>query len=329
MLTSTLVSMPCRTRRGGVIGFAVAAALMCLPHSPAVAQTEEPLLDLTQTPTLSLADSSLGKPTGWRFSPNADATVTSVEVWQNRTSSDVEVTLRENVNNEAGPVVGSFTFTPRESDTNIVGQVSGDDFFSFRYEGSASVNSSGDYWLVVDPNSFGTKFAAALNQDLVFAPNTPGRPVTQNVDNFFETSGGNLVYSLANFMSIYVLNMAVATTSTSNEPIVRRITFGLPPGLQCNDVMTAADQGVWMRTPSVSDCAWMSSVDGAGSSELSQLLGWATTPDFPVELAKRQVNNGWGAYELTDDDGAVTGVFIPAGAKTHVSADATLYAILS
>ena len=27
-------------------------------------------------------------------------------------------------------------------------------------------------------------------------------------------------------------------------------------------------------------------------------LGVATTPDFPVDLAQRPVDNGWGAYDM-------------------------------
>jgi hypothetical protein len=59
------------------------------------------------------------------------------------------------------------------------------------------------------------------------------------------------------------------------------------------------------------------------------LLGWATSPNFPVEIAKRQVDNGWGAYETFNADGQLTGVFIPAGGATFLSTSGNLFPIWS
>ena len=59
------------------------------------------------------------------------------------------------------------------------------------------------------------------------------------------------------------------------------------------------------------------------------MLGWATSPNFPVEIAKRQVDNGWGAYETFNADGQLTGVFIPAGGATFLSTSGNLFPIWS
>ena len=59
------------------------------------------------------------------------------------------------------------------------------------------------------------------------------------------------------------------------------------------------------------------------------LLGWGTDPNFPVDIAQRQVDNAWGAYETYGDDGQLTGVFIPAGGYTAVTNDTNLYPIWS
>jgi hypothetical protein len=41
------------------------------------------------------------------------------------------------------------------------------------------------------------------------------------------------------------------------------------------------------------------------------------------------VDNGWGAYETFNDAGQLSGVFIPAGGATLISAAGKLYAIWS
>lgn len=80
-----------------------------------------------------------------------------------------------------------------------------------------------------------------------------------------------------------------------------------------------------MRGPrgAASDCT------APPSNPDATLLGWATTLDFPVDIAERQVDNGWGAYETFNETGQLTGVFIPAGGMTQVSAPNNLYAIWS
>jgi len=48
-----------------------------------------------------------------------------------------------------------------------------------------------------------------------------------------------------------------------------------------------------------------------------------------MDIAKRQVENGWGAYETFDDTGRITSVFIPAGGVTFLNAQGNLYPIWS
>ena len=80
-----------------------------------------------------------------------------------------------------------------------------------------------------------------------------------------------------------------------------------------------ANVGLWVQLPAANDCSF-----GGGSEDGSgpQLLGWANAPEFPVSIAQRQIDNGWGAYEMTDGDGAVTSVFIPAGGSAQITGDA-------
>ncbi|HEY7821877.1 MAG TPA: hypothetical protein VIG24_03530 [Acidimicrobiia bacterium] len=78
--------------------------------------------------------------------------------------------------------------------------------------------------------------------------------------------------------------------------------------------------GAWMTLPGADSCTSQTKPD-------ANLLGWATTADFPVDVAQRQIDNGWGAYEMFNEEGRMTAVFIPAGQATFVSASNSLHPI--
>jgi hypothetical protein len=94
-------------------------------------------------------------------------------------------------------------------------------------------------------------------------------------------------------------------------------------GTTCTNSSESGTGGTWITLPGASDCTPPASKPGA------TLLGWATSPDFPVEIAQRQVDNGWGAYETFNADGQLTGVFIPAGGATFLSGSGNLFPIWS
>jgi hypothetical protein len=73
----------------------------------------------------------------------------------------------------------------------------------------------------------------------------------------------------------------------------------------------------WVKTPTTAESGRQS----------DRLLGWSTDKDFPVEIATRQVNKGWGAYEIFNSNGSISAVFIPVGSYTFIGNDNTLYAI--
>jgi hypothetical protein len=98
------------------------------------------------------------------------------------------------------------------------------------------------------------------------------------------------------------------------------LTFDLPEGVNCSFDNVEASPGSWVQLPSAQDCT-------TDSADTPTLLGWATQADFPVQIAQRQVLNGWGAYETFDENGALSGVFIPARGFTVLTADTDLYPI--
>ena len=85
----------------------------------------------------------------------------------------------------------------------------------------------------------------------------------------------------------------------------------------------SATLGSWYQLPASAD------VVGVGENAGKTFLGVATREDFPVAIAQRQVDNGWGVYEIYDADGRLASVFIPAGKSLHLTAVPRLHAIWS
>ena len=110
---------------------------------------------------------------------------------------------------------------------------------------------------------------------------------------------------------------------SATVPTPAMLTLRLNPGegYACDASSVSALDGTWVDLPTAETCR---SVEGLVPATL---LGWATTPVFPIEIATRQVSNGWGAYETFDANGRLSGVFIPAGGATLISAEGELYAI--
>lgn len=94
-------------------------------------------------------------------------------------------------------------------------------------------------------------------------------------------------------------------------------------GGRCPSTSVSGSVGSWLVLPDAKSCT-----PPTGRAQ-STLLGWATTPNFPLDIAKRQVANGWGAYEIFDTNGQVSAVFIPAGGATLISSPGGLHAIWS
>jgi hypothetical protein len=110
-------------------------------------------------------------------------------------------------------------------------------------------------------------------------------------------------------------------SSSDSQSQTFELSFTPEDGTICSNSSQSGTGGTWVTLPGASDCTAPEMRSGA------TLLGWATAPNFPIDIAKRQVDNGWGAYETFDDTGHITSVFIPAGGATLLSAQGNLYPI--
>ncbi len=124
----------------------------------------------------------------------------------------------------------------------------------------------------------------------------------------------------------YIRNTPTNPSTSTGTASAVTLAFDLPDGVRCDFGSVEASIGSWIELPAASDCSVTPRTGDA--SEDPTLLGWATSADFPVEIAQRQVDNGWGAYETYNDDGQLTGVFIPAGGFTQISGPTNLFPIM-
>jgi hypothetical protein len=147
---------------------------------------------------------------------------------------------------------------------------------------------------------------------------TSGNQATKfDADASWSTSGNY------NILFITYVDPSIPTPTPASKPQTFELTLATEDGSTCSNSSQIATAGTWVTLPGDNDCSPPASKAGA------TLLGWATSPNFPVSIAQRQIDNGWGAYETFNDDGQLTGVFIPAGGATFVSASGELYAIWS
>jgi len=84
-----------------------------------------------------------------------------------------------------------------------------------------------------------------------------------------------------------------------------------------------ANNGDWIKLP---DAQALAAVDANSDSTI---LGFSTRENFPVSIAQRQIDNGWGVYELFDPTGHIIAVFIPVGGSILLSGPTSLYPIRS
>jgi hypothetical protein len=94
------------------------------------------------------------------------------------------------------------------------------------------------------------------------------------------------------------------------------LSFDSMPG-----VLVSGAVGSWVSLPTPTNPPAM--------NPNSTFLGWATYEEFPVAIAQRQIDNGWGAYEVFRDDGSIRGVFIPVEGSACIAAPESLYPIWS
>jgi hypothetical protein len=152
---------------------------------------------------------------------------------------------------------------------------------------------------------------------------TTALPSGNYVFSLVGTGGGLTGYAIDTNVSVTIGSGSGGGGSSTAAAPAPTFEIALTPtdGTRCVSSIASSTGGTWLTLPGANDCTPPASKAGA------TLLGWSTTPNFPVTIAQRQVTNGWGTYETFNDAGQITSVFIPAGRATLLSGTNTLYPI--
>ena len=127
-------------------------------------------------------------------------------------------------------------------------------------------------------------------------------------------------FSLRTYVDVPAVT-SVGSSSGVPATVDVNLGIGAEDGSVTSSWAASTVVGTWKQLPESSN------VVGAGDNLGKVFLGVATSEDFPVEIAQRQVDNGWGAYEIYSDDGRLPYVFIPAGGWAHVTAQPRLFPV--
>lgn len=130
-----------------------------------------------------------------------------------------------------------------------------------------------------------------------------------------------VVNSASNSVNVVDLTAGSSSSGGGSQTIAFTLNLSAGDDATCALSQVTGQQNRWVTLPESSACTRTT------RTSPSVLLGFATTPDFPVDIAQRQVTNGWGAYELFNERGDLTSVFIPAGGATLMTGTRTLYGI--
>lgn len=137
-------------------------------------------------------------------------------------------------------------------------------------------------------------------------------------------TGGGTTAALSNVVISGTANGGSSGGASAIAPVAASLVLDASLDVAvCKDGADVAGYvGQWVMLPGQGDC----SLPGKAGVTL---LGWSTSAAFPVAVAQRQADKGWGAYEITDENGNVTAVFVPAGHEAFVTGSNTLYPIWS
>jgi len=252
---------------------------------------------------------------------NSAAAATSVQIHSNDSNNELEASL------------ATFAYDSH----SLVSTTGSRDDIRVTYTGTASLTTD-TYWLATysdgdrDTDDEGASLPYSDLSSQVYEG--PWRWVSGEQNRYSQAVTSS--YTTINYAPLAVIS-GVRTNPPAPESVPSNegaddqlstpttLTLMLPAGVQCTSSPLTAS-GPWMQLPSADEC---SATPRAGAEGDPTLLGWATNPNLPVEIAERQVANGWGAYETFSDDGQLTGVFIPAGGYAAVTGDTNLYPIWS
>jgi hypothetical protein len=135
-------------------------------------------------------------------------------------------------------------------------------------------------------------------------------------DFLYEAGGSWASLGWTGAFRTYVESSGGTDDPSAARPAIPVWTLGLnSAGGTCTQPQVRGADTSWLRLPDATMC----------TKADATLLGWSTSPTFPVTRARAQIARGWGAIDEVLDGSRV--IFIPAGGATAATGENTLHAI--
>lgn len=120
-------------------------------------------------------------------------------------------------------------------------------------------------------------------------------------------------------VAIFDTAAAESESPDFEQPKTFVIALNTSDAVDCVLPSVSGTRNTWVQLPPKINCIPSDNLPAAS------LLGWSTSAAFPVDVARQQISEGWGAIDETFQ--GVRMIFIPAGGFTLMSSDNTLHAI--
>jgi len=308
-----------RTRQALGLLLALGVTLSGLVLSAPTVRASTVVFDSTNS-TSQYATFSVGNAWfAYKFSANTDTTVSTVDVYTTADTGYQDFYVRV----ATGATTGNLaSFLPASVETGVA--CADRVCAKVTFTGNVDLTAGNDYWLWIGADAPSQVGNYLFRGSSATVPNLPlGH--TMGTGDIESSTGSTFDSNNDGYPWVKMFTSTATSSSATSQSTVPEFTINLitSDGAQCTQRDVSAPRGLWVELPAAADCS------PPTSQPTATLLGWATNADFPVDIAQRQVNNGWGAYQTFNDDGKLTGVFIPAGGATFVSNSTNLYPIWS
>lgn len=115
-----------------------------------------------------------------------------------------------------------------------------------------------------------------------------------------------------------------SSSTSASAPALETLTLAVSTGTTtCTGGSPTGYSGAWLQLPAADAC----SQTGPNANPNAKLLGWATSPLFPVVVAQATVDAK--SWAIDNYFYGMRMIFIPAGGWTFVSGSNNLYPIWS
>jgi hypothetical protein len=193
--------------------------------------------------------------------------------------------------------------------TSFTGNVG--DTFSFHANGSCNLSVSDPGIVSWRDTSNSANPSSTVNSVVIITLIAEGTTTFTAQWPSYPSSGRQLNIAITS-------NAPIASTKTTDVGEIELLIYGESSAFNCT-ARISGQIGTWIQLTN-NGCT------ATGKEANVTLLGWSTSPNFPVDIARKVIENRWGVYEIFSA-GRIAAVFIPVNGYTQLTSENRIYPI--